>query len=167
MYGGPDRPGCVGRDLRPRSALRRRFSIPPRARPPRLVARKPTAAMNAARRARQPSLDEGAAICLRLAATGDDPALEQLAELSGRVKAQGPWIVADVDGQLWAALPLAEGEPLVDPFRPTAELRALLSLRAQQLRATSTSSGDDATQRRRRFRSMWGPHRVASTESAR
>jgi hypothetical protein len=95
--------------------------------------------MNVARRARPPRVDGGAVISLRLAATGDEAALEQLAQLSGRAHAQGPWMVAEVDGQLWAALPLAGGEPLIDPFRPTAELRELLSLRAKQLGATSAS----------------------------
>jgi hypothetical protein len=95
--------------------------------------------MNVARRARPPRLDEGAVISLRLAATGDEAALEQLAQLSGGVKSQGPWIVAEVDDQLWAALPLAGGQPLVDPFRPTAELRALLSLRARQVGAKRAS----------------------------
>jgi hypothetical protein len=128
------------------------------------VARKPAAAMNEARRARPPSLDGDAAISLRLAARGDDVALEQLTQLSGRMKAQGPWIVADVDGQVWAALPLAGGEPLVDPFRPTAELRALLSLRAKQLRTTSASPGAAASPLRRRFRPTRRLRRVASAE---
>jgi hypothetical protein len=109
--------------------------------------------MNEARRSRPPRLDAGAVISLRLAATGDEAALEQLAELSGRAKALGPWIVAEVDGRLWAALPLAGGEPLADPFRPTVELRALLTLRAKQLGHDERVPRDSARRRRRRFRS--------------
>jgi hypothetical protein len=109
--------------------------------------------MNGARRARPPRLDGDAVISLRLAASDDNAALEQLAELSERVKAPGPWLVAEVDGQLWAALPLAGGEPLADPFRPTAELRALLSLRAKQLGSDERAPSDSARRSQRRSRS--------------
>jgi hypothetical protein len=91
--------------------------------------------MNAARRARPPRLDPGAEIRLRLATAGDGAALAELAQLSGREHSPGPWVVAEVDGRLRAAVPLAGGEPLADPFRPTAELRELLATRARQLRA--------------------------------
>jgi hypothetical protein len=109
--------------------------------------------MNQGRRARPPRLDPGAVIRLRLAVAGDGAALEELAELSGRAKARGPWIVAEVDGRLGAALPLAGGEPLTDPFRPTAEIRALLSLRARQLDLDEHVPRNSARLRRRRFRS--------------
>jgi hypothetical protein len=59
------------------------------------------------------------------------PHVAQLAESplpSGRA------LVAEVDGELWAALPLATGKMLVDPFRPASEVQQLLSLRAAQLR---------------------------------
>jgi hypothetical protein len=109
--------------------------------------------MNEARRARPPRLDAGAVIRLRLATPGDEPAIEQLAELSGRVKGRGPWIVAEVDGQTWAALSLAGGEPLADPFRPTAEIRALLSLRAKQLDYDEREPRESMRRFRRRLRS--------------
>jgi hypothetical protein len=49
--------------------------------------------------------------------------------------------VAEVDGQPWAALSLAGGELLTDPFRPTAELAPLLSLRAAQIHASNAAQG--------------------------
>jgi hypothetical protein len=101
---------------------------------------------------RPPHLDEDAVISLRLASKSDDAALEQLATLSGRAKAPGPWILAEVDSQLWAALPLAGGEPLADPFRQTAELGALLSLRAKQLGRDERERRDSARRFRRRLR---------------
>jgi hypothetical protein len=110
--------------------------------------------MNKARRPHPPRLEAGALVSLRLATTGDEAGLEQLAELSGRVKASGRWLVAEVDGHLWAAVPLAGGEPLADPFRPTAELRALLSLRAKQLEEDEREPHDSARRFRRRLRSM-------------
>jgi hypothetical protein len=109
--------------------------------------------MNQARQARPPRLDEGAMISVRLATSGDDDALEQLAALSERVKSHGRWLIAEVDGQVWAAHPLAGGEALADPFLPTAELRALLSLRAKQLGAADASFRGSSNGRRRRFRS--------------
>ena len=124
----------------------------PHRRRPR-VAEKVAAAMNEEHRARPPRLDAGAVIRLRLAATSDEAALQQLAELSGKVNAKGRWIVAEVDGQLWAAHSLIGGESLVDPFRPTAELRALLSLRAKQLGHDEREPQDSARLLRRRWRS--------------
>lgn len=118
-----------------------------------MVARTPPTAMNTARRPRPPRVSDDATISLRLAATGDQVALEELAELSGRAKMHGPSIVAEVDGHIWAALPLAGGEALVDPFRPTAELRALMSVRAKQLSGDQPSLSQSAGWLRRRFRS--------------
>jgi hypothetical protein len=63
----------------------------------------------------------------------DDPALEQLAALAERPLPFGRFVVALVDGRLVAALPLAGGHALVDPFVRTAHLRPLLELRAAQL----------------------------------
>ena len=72
-------------------------------------------------------------VALRLCSVHDDDALERLAQLEGRPAPQGRFVLAEVDGQLVAALPLRSGEPLTDPFRPTAHLLPLLRLRAAQL----------------------------------
>jgi hypothetical protein len=45
-------------------------------------------------------------------------------------------LVAEVDGELCAALPLDGGEAFADPFRPTGELVSLLEMRAVQLRGS-------------------------------
>jgi hypothetical protein len=73
-------------------------------------------------------------IALRLCRVGDDPALEQLAELEGTTVPSGRMILAEVDGHLVAAIPVAGGRMLADPFVATAHLRRLLELRATQLR---------------------------------
>jgi hypothetical protein len=73
-------------------------------------------------------------IALRLCRVGDDPALEQLAELEGSTVPAGRLVLAEIDGRLVAALPVAGGCMLADPFVPTAHLRRLLELRAAQLR---------------------------------
>jgi len=47
---------------------------------------------------------------------------------------EGPFLLAELDGELAAAVPLdGEGEPLSDPFRPTAAIRELLRLRRRQI----------------------------------
>lgn len=72
-------------------------------------------------------------LVLRLCRVGDDDALERLAELEGRPVPKGRQIVAEVDGKVVAAIPLAGGAALADPFSFTAHLVPLLELRARQL----------------------------------
>ena len=84
-----------------------------------------------------PITDNG--VSLRLCSVHDDAALEQLAVLEGRAVPSGRLVLAEVNGTIVAALPLSGGEPLADPFRPTAHLLPLLRLRASQLEhATGT-----------------------------
>jgi hypothetical protein len=72
-------------------------------------------------------------VSLRLCTVHDDAALERLALLNGVPLPGGRFVVAEVDGELVAALSLRGGEPLADPFRPTAHLIPLLRLRAGQI----------------------------------
>ncbi len=71
---------------------------------------------------------------LRLCRVADDPELDRLAELEGRPVPHGRFVLASVRGRIVAALPLAGGEPLRDPFARTEHLVKLLEVRAQQLR---------------------------------
>jgi hypothetical protein len=71
---------------------------------------------------------------LRLCRVGDDPELERLAELEGRALPAGRLVIAAVRGRIVAALPIAGGCALADPFTRTAHLVPLLELRAAQLR---------------------------------
>jgi hypothetical protein len=81
---------------------------------------------------------------LRVADRTEEPAIERLAALSGRPIPSGRYLVAEVDGAVWAALPLDGGEPIGDPFLPALEVKELLSLRAAQLEAHADSlDGDD------------------------
>ena len=65
-------------------------------------------------------------VSLRVCRVSDDPILERLAALEGRELPAGRHLVAEVDGEVVAALPLAGGELLADPFRPTAHLLPLM-----------------------------------------
>ena len=78
---------------------------------------------------------------LRLCRIADDPQLERLAELSERAMPHGRLVIAATRGQIVAALPLAGGEPLRDPFARTQHLMPLLELRAAQLRDPAPRRG--------------------------
>jgi hypothetical protein len=72
-------------------------------------------------------------VTLRLCTVQDDPALERLAQLESRELPGGRFVVAEVDGELVAAVPVAGGAAFADPFRKTAHLVPLLRTRARQL----------------------------------
>jgi hypothetical protein len=86
-------------------------------------------------------------VTIRRSHASDRAALRRLAQLDSRRLAEGELLVAEVDGELRAALPLAGGGAIADPFRPTAPLVSLLGLRAAQIRATeaeTTRAADSA-----------------------
>jgi hypothetical protein len=84
-----------------------------------------------------------APVALRLGRVQDEAALDTLGRLEGRLVSAGCYVVAEVGGEVVAALPLGGGAPLADPFRATAHLLPLLELRARQL------SGDPPGRRAR------------------
>jgi hypothetical protein len=85
-------------------------------------------------------------IAIRFGHEKDAPALQRLAALEDRRLPAGPLVVAEVDGELVAALSVEDGEAVADPFRHTAQVVSLLRLRVEQLSQTA----------RRR---PWGGHR--------
>jgi hypothetical protein len=76
-----------------------------------------------------------ARITIRPATMEDDTAVARLAALYDRPRPEGQLLLAEVDGELQAALTLGGDRELMDPFRPTAALLDLLKLRADYLRA--------------------------------
>jgi hypothetical protein len=71
-------------------------------------------------------------LAIRLATEADNSHLIQLAALDSAAAPHGPVLVADLDGEIVAAHSLERARSISDPFRPTADLRALLELRARQ-----------------------------------
>jgi hypothetical protein len=71
-------------------------------------------------------------ITIRRSGERDREALGKLAALDSRREPQGESLLAFDGGDLVAALPLAGGEALADPFQHTAEVIDLLRLRAAQ-----------------------------------
>jgi hypothetical protein len=79
------------------------------------------------------------AVTIRRARPADATALLQLAALDEADPLDGEVIVAEVGGELWAAIDLTSGRRISDPFRHSAEARALLELRAAMLRRPRTA----------------------------
>lgn len=73
-------------------------------------------------------------LTIRFAAPADAPAIERLAALDSARVPDGELVLAEVDGEVVALVPLTAGRPVADPFRHTAEIVRLLELRASQLR---------------------------------
>jgi hypothetical protein len=74
-------------------------------------------------------------VTIRRAFPDDAEALHRLAALDGAKLPQADVLVAEVAGELWAAVTVDDGHAVADPFRPTAELVDLLRERARQMRA--------------------------------
>jgi hypothetical protein len=96
-----------------------------------------------ARWARRGTADDPVAVLdgvtIRRSRGADRQALAVLAQLDSRALDGGDMLVAEVEGELRAALPLAGGAPIADPFRPTAALVSLLAMRAEQIRAADAA----------------------------
>ena len=91
-------------------------------------------------------------ISIRRAVAADLSQLERLAALDSARPPRGPALVAEADSRMLAALPLGSGRPIADPFEPTAEVVALLRLRAEQLRAEDERSRGPLERLRTLFR---------------
>jgi hypothetical protein len=78
-------------------------------------------------------------ISIRFAGPADHEDVRRLALLDSAGRSEGDTLVAEVDGRIRAALPLARGRVIADPFEPSAELASLLELRARQLTPARTS----------------------------
>jgi hypothetical protein len=66
---------------------------------------------------------------IRYATTDDVPALRRLVQLARVRLFCGPALVADVGGELGAAVSLSDGQVIADPSQPAGVLRQLLRTR--------------------------------------
>jgi len=78
-----------------------------------------------------------AAVTIRRATAADRAALERLAALDSARAPVGDVLIAEVGAEAVGAIEVASGSTIADPFRPTAELVELLSLRAARLRGAA------------------------------
>ena len=81
----------------------------------------------------RPSAAREKEVTIRLARADDAPALAELAALDGKPVPAGAVLLAEHRGSARAALALADGTAVADPFQPTADLVSLLELRAAQM----------------------------------
>jgi hypothetical protein len=76
-----------------------------------------------------------AAVTVRVALPSDARAVARIADLDSSYEApRAPLLVGERGGAIVAALSLRDGHLVANPFVPTADLVALLRLRARQLR---------------------------------
>jgi hypothetical protein len=77
---------------------------------------------------------------------GDEAAIVRLAGFDSAAVPPSPFLLAEVDGELRAALSLANGRVIADPFHPSLYLAALLRLYA------GTAESERPAARARRYR---------------
>ena len=94
-----------------------------------------------------PKIPAAASITIRPAYADDDRALARLAALDSAHKPSGPMLLAEVDGELRAALSLENQKAIADPFFPSLHLVSLL--RAHAAETTRRSSARRHTYRLR------------------
>jgi hypothetical protein len=82
-----------------------------------------------------PTITTAPSVLIRAARGSDGPALEGLAALDSATVPAGELLVAEADGALVAARSLTTGQAIADPFVPSADVLALLELRAAALAA--------------------------------
>jgi hypothetical protein len=79
--------------------------------------------------------DSHTGVVIRESIRSDAERLRRLAQLDSARLGEGPMVVAEIDGELRAAVAIDDGSAIADPFHRTADLVALASMRATQLRA--------------------------------
>jgi len=89
-------------------------------------------------------------ILIRRAYPDDASSVDRLAQLDSRRLPADSYLVAEVDGELKAALGLDSGAIAADPFHPSAPLVRLLHLHADVIRRREQK----AKQAERRLRSL-------------
>ena len=74
-----------------------------------------------------------AGVTIRRLGAADAADVAQLAQLDSTRAPSGALLGADLNGSLVAAISIATGEVIADPFRRTAEIADVLRLRATQI----------------------------------
>ena len=74
-------------------------------------------------------------VLMRRATSADNARVWELARLDNKRMPAGPHLVAEVSGEIVAAVSLTSGTVVADPFRRTSDAVAMLELRAHQVGA--------------------------------
>ena len=75
------------------------------------------------------------AYSIRQATHAEAAALRELSELDSRRAPEGTILLGEIGGRVVAALSIEHGDLVADPFARTAQLVAMMRLRANSLRA--------------------------------
>lgn len=73
------------------------------------------------------------AVLVRRATARDAARIRTLSLLDDRRLTDGPFLVAELTGEVVAAMSLASGQVVADPFRRTRDAEDLLRMRARQI----------------------------------
>lgn len=87
-----------------------------------------------------PPMSNSDPMLMRRAAAADAARIRALAHLDDKRIPAGPFLVADIAGEIVAAVSLTAGTVVADPFRPTSDSVAMLRLRAAQLTASQSQA---------------------------
>ncbi len=90
-------------------------------------------------------------LVIRTPLASERRSIEQLALLDDRRLPDGDLLVAEVDGELWAAVVIDSGDGVADPFRPSGDVLEALRAAAGRLRVAS-AAGDGRDPERARVR---------------
>jgi hypothetical protein len=71
---------------------------------------------------------------IRRASADDTSAIFRLAALDSASPPTGELLLAEVGGEVWAAVEIDSGAAIADPFRPSGDLVELLHFRAARIR---------------------------------
>jgi hypothetical protein len=92
----------------------------------------------------KPTQDPAPRLTVRLAEPSDHETISRLAALDSARMPHGVLLVGEISGSIQAAVSLAGGRPIANPFVRTAELLTLLELRAEQLREQGVAPAEPA-----------------------
>ena len=87
-------------------------------------------------------------VLMRRSTGADCARIRVLARLDDKRLPTGPFVVAEVSGEIVAAVSLTTGTVVADPFRPTSDAVAMLRLRAAQMGPSNELSARRARETR-------------------
>ena len=80
-------------------------------------------------------------ITIRISTEADSARLHELAELDGHAAPKGEAVLAEANGRLVAAVGVADGVAVADPFVLTSDTLEVLRVRAEQERERTLGRG--------------------------
>jgi hypothetical protein len=109
--------------------------------------------LNAITTPEEPTMQTVESIAIRRATQSDRPVVERLATLdSAPAPSSGEVLIAYVGDEPQAAVDVATGAAVADPFRPTAHVVELLKVRAATMRDRPSSYGRTGLRERLAYR---------------